>query len=229
MLVNGAVAEKSARLVAPGDAVVVNGDPPRYVGRGGLKLEHALDEFEIDPTGRDVLDVGASTGGFTDCLLQRGAARVVALDVGHGQLHQRLREDPRVTVIERRNIRDVAEGELPFRPDLVVVDVSFISITKIVGAIVRVAAPAATVVVLVKPQFEAGRVDVARGRGVITDPALHDAAIDAATASLRDVGATVRGVVRSPITGADGNVEFLLAAELDRHAVSEVASSRGAA
>jgi 23S rRNA (cytidine1920-2'-O)/16S rRNA (cytidine1409-2'-O)-methyltransferase len=212
VLVNGAPADKPARLVDPGDAVVLAGDPPRYVGRGGRKLEHALDSFGLDPTGCRALDVGASTGGFTDCLLQHGAAEVIALDVGHGQLHPKIRDDQRVHVMERCNVRAVAAESLAYRPDFVVVDVSFISLTKVVPALVTIAEPNAALVLLVKPQFEAGRADVGRGRGVITDPAVRTRAVDDVVQCLVDHGATVHGTIESPITGADGNVEYLCSA-----------------
>src|SRR5262245_18333069 len=144
--------------------------PPRYVSRGGDKLAHALDELGVDPAGRDTLDVGASTGGFTDVLLQRGAARVIALDVGRGQLHERLRNDPRVTVLERTNARELTE--LPFAPDVVTCDVSFISVRTALPPALALARPGWERVVLVKPQFEAGREEVGRG-GVIRDPDVH--------------------------------------------------------
>lgn len=210
VLVNGAVADKPSRLVDPGDAVVVSGPPARFVSRGGEKLDHALTAFAIDPAGRDVLDAGASTGGFTDCVLQRGARHVVALDVGHGQLHPRIRDDERVTVIERFNVRELTAAHLADAPTLVVADLSFISLTKVVGALVRVAAPGADLVLLVKPQFEAGRQEVARGQGVITDPAVHERARAAVAEALELADCTVRRWTDSPITGADGNREFLV-------------------
>ncbi len=210
ILVNGAIADKPSRLVDPGDAVVVAGPPARFVSRGGEKLDHALAAFGIDASGRYVLDAGASTGGFTDCVLQRGARHVVALDVGHGQLHPRIREDGRVTVIERFNVRELQAAHLAESPTLVVADLSFISLTKVVAPLVRVAAAAADLVLLVKPQFEAGRQEVARGQGVISDPAVHERARDAVTEALALADCTVRGWTDSPITGADGNREFLV-------------------
>jgi 23S rRNA (cytidine1920-2'-O)/16S rRNA (cytidine1409-2'-O)-methyltransferase len=210
VLVNGAVADKAARQVDPADAVVIEGPPARFVSRGGEKLDAALSELAIDVAGRRVLDAGASTGGFTDCLLQRGAAHVVALDVGHGQLHPRVREHPRVTVIERFNVREVTPDAIGGRVDAVVADLSFISLTLVVPALVDVCEPEGFMVLLVKPQFEVGKRDVSRGRGVITDPALHDAAIDEVRRSCEAAGATVVAVIPSPITGAEGNREFLL-------------------
>src|SRR6185437_10417617 len=164
--VNGSVVSKAGHAVAD-DADVVLSEPDHpYVGRGGVKLAHALDVFHVDPAGRVALDVGASTGGFTDVLLKRGAARVVALDVGYGQLHPRIRADPRVTVLERTNVRETTD--LPFAPQLVVCDVSFISVRKALGPALALAAPGWEAVVLVKPQFEAGRAEAPRG--VVRDP-----------------------------------------------------------
>ncbi len=215
--VAGAVATNPARLVAAGDPVVVEGPPPRFVGRGGEKLDFALDAFEIDVTGRRALDVGASTGGFTDCLLQRGAAHVVALDVGHGQLDQRLRNDPRVTVLERTHVNDVDPATLGAPFDLVVADVSFISLTSIADALFGVlAAPGADVVVLVKPQFEVAKAVAARGKGVVRDPAEWEASIERVETAFAARGATMMGTVTSPITGASGNTEFLLHAVAGR-------------
>ena len=207
---NGAIAEKPARLVALGDAVIIVGPPPRFVGRGGEKLDHALDAFDVDVTGMRVLDAGASTGGFTDCMLQRGAACVVALDVGHGQLHERLRADARVVNVERTNVRSIDAATIGGPVDLVVADLSFISLSVVAAAFVRVCKPGAPMVLLVKPQFEAGRAEAARGRGVITDPAIWDRVRDEVAAAFEREGCTVLGWVDSPITGADGNREFLV-------------------
>lgn len=210
MLVNGAVAEKASRQVAAGDQVVVSGPPPRFVGRGALKLDHALDAFAIDVTGVRALDAGASTGGFTDCLLQRGAAHVVAVDVGHGQLHERLRADPRVTNLERTNVRHVDAAAIGGPVDLVVGDLSFISLRLVIAPLVAVCHPGASMVLLVKPQFEAGKDEAGRGRGVITDPAVWERVRGEVEAALLAAGCTVRGWTDSPITGADGNHEFLV-------------------
>ena len=205
VLVGGAPAAKAARLVAAGEAVVVQGPGPAYVSRGGRKLEAALDGFGIDPTGLRCLDAGASTGGFTDCLLQRGAASVVAVDVGHDLLHERVRSDPRVTVIERTNVRALDLGE---RFDLVTADLSFISLRTVAAALVAHAA--GDLVLLVKPQFEAGRAEASKGRGVITDPAVHERVVAEVVVAFGQLGAAKMGVMRSPVTGADGNVELLL-------------------
>jgi 23S rRNA (cytidine1920-2'-O)/16S rRNA (cytidine1409-2'-O)-methyltransferase len=206
--VGGAPATKVTRMVDAGEAVVVEGEPARYVGRGGAKLQGAIERFGLDFTDTRVLDAGASTGGFTDCALQHGAAEVVALDVGHGQLHERLRRDPRVVVVERTNLRHVAPGSMG-RFDAVVTDLSFISLTKVMDVLVEAAAPAGWLVLLVKPQFEAGRTEVSRGRGVITDPGQWRGALERVLASAEATGATVLGLAPSPLRGGDGNVEFL--------------------
>ncbi len=210
MLVNGALADKVARLVAPGDAVTMLGDGPRFVSRGGEKLDAALVAFEIDVSGLAVLDAGASTGGFTDCLLQRGARQVFAVDVGHGQLHPRIRNDDRVVVFERFHIRDATPDRIGAVVDMVVADLSFISLRRVIAAITGVCAPGGTLVLLVKPQFEAGRVEVSRGRGVIVDPAIHERVRGEIDASLVEHGCTVVGWIDSPITGGDGNRELLV-------------------
>lgn len=180
--------------------------PPRFVSRGGEKLARALALLGVDPGGHDCADVGASTGGFTDCLLQHGAARVVALDVGYGQLHPRLREDPRVTVLERTNARAVAE--LPFPPQLVVCDVSFISVRTALPPILRLAAPGWQALVLVKPQFEAGRADVPKG--VVRDPEVRRRVLAEVCAQAGAWGARVAGVVDSGLPGPKGNREFIV-------------------
>jgi 23S rRNA (cytidine1920-2'-O)/16S rRNA (cytidine1409-2'-O)-methyltransferase len=215
--VQGAVATNPGRLVAAGDAVVIDGPPPRFVGRGGEKLDHALAVFGLEVAGRRALDVGASTGGFTDCLLQRGAAHVVALDVGHGQLDARLRADARVTVVERTHVNEVDPAGIGGPFDLVVVDVSFISLTAIAAALFeRLSSPGGDVVALVKPQFEAARAVVSRGKGVITDPAEWDAAVARVRTAFEACGAAMMGTVTSPLTGASGNTEFLLHAVAGR-------------
>lgn len=185
----------------------------KYASRGGLKLEKALDVFELDPTGRVALDVGASTGGFTDCLLQRGAKRVYAVDVGHGQLAWTLRNDPRVVVMEHTNIRHLAS--LPELVECAVIDVSFISLRLVLPALVPLLAPRAWVVALVKPQFEAGKADADRGAGVISDPAVHERVLRELQDWIRlHTPLSVRGLTDSPILGRDGNREFLLYLEL---------------
>ena len=210
VLVGGAVAIKVARLVAAAEPVVVEGPPARYVGRGGEKLEHALTTFAIDVTGLRALDAGASTGGFTDCLLQRGAREVVAVDVGHGQLHERLRADERVTNVERTNVRNITASLAGGPVDIVVADLSFISLTTVIGALKGVCKPGGPMVLLVKPQFEAGRAEASRGRGVITDPAIWDRVRSEITDALVNVGCEVAGWTVSPITGAEGNHEFFV-------------------
>jgi 23S rRNA (cytidine1920-2'-O)/16S rRNA (cytidine1409-2'-O)-methyltransferase len=210
VLVNGAVADKASRQVHAGDALVVEGDGPRFVSRGGDKLNAALEVFDLDVHGWRVLDAGASTGGFTDCLLQRGAAHVVALDVGHGQLHPKIRGDHRVTVMERFHIRDATPDVLGGAVQLVTADLSFISIVRVLPALIGAAVAGGHLVLLVKPQFEAGRVEVAKGHGVITDPAIHDRVRAEVHAALQSNGCEVVGWTDSPITGGDGNREFLV-------------------
>jgi len=211
VLVAGAPAGKPSRLVAPGEPIVVLGPGPRFVGRGGEKLDAALARFCIEVRGRRALDAGASTGGFTDCLLQRGAAGVVAVDVGHGQLHETVRADPRVMALERTDIRSLsltAIGQEPF--ELIVADLSFISLRTVAPALVgRLAAPDADIVVLIKPQFEAGRRVAARARGVVRDPAVWAEVLETVGSALARHGAAMMEVMVSPLTGADGNVEFL--------------------
>jgi 23S rRNA (cytidine1920-2'-O)/16S rRNA (cytidine1409-2'-O)-methyltransferase len=180
--------------------------PPRFVSRGGEKLQNALDALGVAVAGRDCADVGSSTGGFTDCLLQAGAARVVAIDVGRGQLHPRLRSDPRVTVLERTNARGLAE--LPFAPGLVVCDVSFISVTKALPPVLRLAQPGWEAVVLVKPQFEAGRAEVKRG--VVRDPEVQRKAIESVVEAARAWSGDPVGVVDSGLPGPKGNREFFV-------------------
>ena len=208
--VGGAPADKAARLVAPDEPIVVLGPRPRFVGRGGEKLDAALDRFGVTVTGRRVYDIGASTGGFTDCALQRGAASVVAVDVGYGQLHERLRTDPRVEVHERTNARDLRPGALGEIADVLVADLSFISLRTVLPVLVPLVAAGGEMVLLVKPQFEAGRREASRGKGVISDPAIWRRVLEEVAAALEDLGAAIMGVMASPLSGADGNVEFLV-------------------
>ena len=211
MLVGGAPATKAARQVAADEPVQVVGDAPRFVSRGGLKLEAALDRFELDVADKRALDAGASTGGFTDCLLQRGAAEVVAVDVGSGQMHERVRSDPRVRVVDKTNIRHATPESLGVEPfDLVVADLSFISLRSVADALVGLVGPDGDLVVLVKPQFEAGRVEASRGKGVIRDPEIWRRALEEVGSALAAAGAVMMGVMVSPLRGAEGNVEFLL-------------------
>jgi 23S rRNA (cytidine1920-2'-O)/16S rRNA (cytidine1409-2'-O)-methyltransferase len=217
VLVSGAPADKAARLVAPDEPITLLGPPAPFVSRGGQKLDAALSQFAVPVAGRRALDAGASTGGFTDCLLQRGAAHVYAVDVGHGQLDAGLRADPRVTVLERVNARtlspDVLRGADPgYEPcELVTGDLSFISLRTVVPALCGpVSAADADLVLLVKPQFEAGRAAVAKGKGVVRDPELWAGALAGVTSALLDAGTGIMGAMPSPLTGPAGNVEFLL-------------------
>ncbi|HEX8098069.1 MAG TPA: TlyA family RNA methyltransferase [Pyrinomonadaceae bacterium] len=203
--------EKPSESFAPDAEIRVKGagDPAaRYVGRGALKLEAALREFDVNVNGLLCLDVGASTGGFTDCLLQHGARRVVAVDVGHNQLDWRLRTDQRVEVREGVNARYLKPEDFRERFDLAVMDVSFISATKVLPAAVPLLTESGRLITLVKPQFEVGRGEVGGG-GIVTDPAKHARVIEEVNAAARSLGLNVRGVIDSPITGADGNKEFL--------------------
>jgi 23S rRNA (cytidine1920-2'-O)/16S rRNA (cytidine1409-2'-O)-methyltransferase len=205
--VGGAPTRSAARQVDAGEPIVVTGTGPRFVSRGGDKLDAALERFGIDVAGLRVLDAGASTGGFTDCVLQRGAAAVVALDVGRGQLAWSLRNDPRVTILERTNVRHV--DALPGGPvPCAVADLSFISLVLVAPALAALTTDDATLVLLVKPQFEAGRARVGSG-GVVRDPAVHRAVLEEVVAGLAEAGLVVVDVMPSPIHGADGNVEFL--------------------
>lgn len=210
MLVAGVVASKASRQVSPADAIVLQGPPPRFVGRGGEKLDAALEAFAIDVTGQRAVDAGASTGGFTDCLLQRGARSVVAIDVGYGQLHERLRADPRVEVRDRTNIRGLTAADIGGRADLLVGDLSFISLRVVADALLALVDAGSSLVLLVKPQFEAGREEASRGRGIIADEAVWRRVLLEVIAAFADRGATMMGLMVSPITGTDGNVEFLV-------------------
>lgn len=217
MVVSGTQADKAARLVAPNEPVVVLGPPARFVSRGGEKLDAALTRFAIDVTDRRALDAGASTGGFTHCLLQRGAVTVYAVDVGHGQLDQRIRTDPRVTVLERVNVRSLtpevlSQADPDFVPcSIVTADLSFISLVTVVPALTGpVGTDRADLVLLVKPQFEAGRAVVARGKGVVRDPEVWLQALGDVTSALQSAGTGIMGAMVSPLTGPAGNVEFLV-------------------
>jgi len=205
--VDGRPVSKPGEMVAAGAHLEVRGDPVPYASRGGLKLAHALDVFGIDAAGRVAVDVGASTGGSTDVLLQRGARRVYAVDVGYGQLAWRLRSDPRVTVMDRTNARHLAPEMFPERPDLAVVDVSFISVAKILPALARVLVPPGDVVSLVKPQFEAGPERVGKG-GVVRDAGVHLEVMVRLAREARSQGFAVRAMTWSPVRGGAGNLEF---------------------
>jgi 23S rRNA (cytidine1920-2'-O)/16S rRNA (cytidine1409-2'-O)-methyltransferase len=207
--VNGQVVSKAGAPVADDAQVALTVPDHPYVGRGGIKLAHALDAFAVAVAGRRALDVGASTGGFTDVLLQRGAADVIALDVGHGQLDWKLRSDARVLVREGVNARALTAADVPHAVDIVTIDVAFISLRHIFPALLSFLAPRADIVALVKPQFEAGREEVGRG-GVVTDPAVHEAVVERVTGEAAGVGLRRENMTPSPITGASGNREFFL-------------------
>jgi len=207
--IGGVIASKPATLVGDDVALHLVRGVRLFVSRGGEKLAAALDRFEIPVAGRDCLDAGASTGGFTDCLLQAGAARVVATDVGYGQLAWSLRTDPRVVVRERVNVRNLRPGDLPFTPDLVVADLSFISLRLVLAPLASVASERATFLLLVKPQFEAGAADVGKG-GVVRDANVWSRAVNGVAGSARALGLAPIGLMVSPILGQAGNVEFLL-------------------
>ncbi len=210
--VNGARVDKAGAQIAPDAEIALSAAPPPYVSRGGLKLEAALDAFGLDVSGVIAADIGASTGGFTDCLLQRGAAHVYAIDVGYGQFDWRLRNDPRVTLEERVNARHLPPDHFATPPTLFTIDVSFISVRTVFPAVAAAAAPEATAVILVKPQFEAGRAAVGKG-GVVRDPAARRAAVKAVADALVSWEWTVRGDMESPVHGPAGNVESFLWAE----------------
>ncbi len=206
----GAAATNAARMVAADEAVSLVATRGRFVGRGGEKLAAALDHFDIDLAGARVLDAGSSTGGFTDCALQAGAASVVAVDVGRGQLHQRLVGDPRIEVHERTNVRHLRPGDIGEPADVVVADLSFISLGAVVEPLLALARPGAALLWLVKPQFEAGRREATEAKGIITDPEVWRRVLGSVCSALTDRGAAIMGLVTSPLRGADGNVEFLL-------------------
>jgi len=208
VLVNGQKMEKPGSQVAADARVEIIGEALRYASRGGLKLEGALEDFEISPGGRVCLDVGSSTGGFTDCLLQRGAARVVAVDVTVDQLDWKLRQDPRVTTVER-NARYLRAEDVPEPPALVTMDVSFISVAKVLPAVVPVAAPGADFLILIKPQFELEKNEIGKG-GIVRDAALHQKAIERVQAAAAECGLTILGVRPSHLPGTEGNQEFFL-------------------
>lgn len=208
--VNSQLAAKSDLKVDPGAEITVLPGGPEYASRGAYKLLAALEGFAIDVNGRHALDVGASTGGFSDVLLERGAAMVIALDVGYGQIADRLRHDRRVIVMDRTNIRYVTAADLPYAPDLVVIDTSFISLRLVLPAVIALAAPTADIIALVKPQFEVGKGKVGKG-GVVRDAALRERTVAEIAACARELGLQVSGTIESPIRGPAGNFEYLLA------------------
>ena len=209
------VNKPSEKFALDAEVRLKEGSESRFVGRGGIKLEAALNEFSIDVKGFTCLDVGASTGGFTDCLLQHGARRVAAVDVGHNQIDWRLRNDPRVEVREGVNARYLAASDFDHKFDLATIDVAFISATKILPAIVPLLNETGRLVTLIKPQFEVGKDEVGKG-GIVKDPARHQRVIDEVNRCVQALGLTVTGVIESPIRGADGNVEFLALYQLTK-------------
>lgn len=209
VLVQGQKQDKAGALVPEDAEIRILGEVLPYVSRGGLKLEKALKEFSVSVEGKTALDVGASTGGFTDCLLQHGAEKVYAVDVGYGQLAWKLRQDPRVITIERVNIRDIASSLIPEPIDIVVIDVSFISLEKVIPAVLKFLKPDSEIIALIKPQFEVGRGQVGKG-GIVRDEAARTASVERVKAFISNLGFVVKGVSPSPITGQDGNVEFLI-------------------
>lgn len=217
VLVNEQKVDKPGHSVQETVVLRLLGGDLRYVSRGGLKLEAALHHWKIDLTGRFCLDVGASTGGFTDCMLQHGADRVLAVDTGYGQIADSLRRDPRVTLMERTNARNLVSGDLPPGISFIAMDVSFISATLVLPAVISAIPPASApleIVVLVKPQFEAGREHVGKG-GIVSDSAAHQLAIDRVRACVSDIGGTAIEIIDSPILGNEGNREFLLHASVN--------------
>jgi 23S rRNA (cytidine1920-2'-O)/16S rRNA (cytidine1409-2'-O)-methyltransferase len=208
--INEQIIDKASLLVAP-DVQIVTAAPQRFVGRGGLKLEGALDHFRLEVRDKTAADIGASTGGFTDCLLQRGARRIYAIDVGHGQLAWKIRNDPRVVVLEKVNARTLSRSLIPERIDLCVIDVSFISLTLILPNAFALLRPSGVVLALIKPQFELERTAVGRG-GIVRDKALHEKAQQKIILFIQELGHDIAGVMPSVITGADGNQEFFVCA-----------------
>jgi 23S rRNA (cytidine1920-2'-O)/16S rRNA (cytidine1409-2'-O)-methyltransferase len=209
VLVNDHKVDKAGTLVAVDADIRVLGEQMPYVSRGGLKLEKALAEFIIDVKDKTALDAGASTGGFTDCLLQHGVKKVYAVDVGYGQMAWKIRQDPRVVVIERVNIREMEPALVPDRIDIIVIDVSFISLEKVIPSLMRFLRSGGEIVALIKPQFEVGKGLVGKG-GIVRDEAARDEAVERVRRFVQEQGFEVRGIIPSPITGQDGNVEYLM-------------------
>ena len=206
---NGSLIDKAGTAVLPEGTILVKGDPCPFVSRGGLKLESALEEFGMEVAGKVALDAGASTGGFTQCLLQHGASRIYAVDVGYGQLAWNLRQDERVQVLERTNLRYLTTGELGAQVDLVTLDLSFISLLKVLPAVKALLKPGGEVLALVKPQFEAGRQHVGKG-GIVKDPAVQRSVLEQVAAGACQLGFQVRGATYSTVPGADGNIEYFI-------------------
>ena len=216
VLVNGQKVEKAGALVPEDADIRILGEPLPYVSRGGLKLEAALREFKITVTGRTAIDVGASTGGFTDCLLQHGCRKVYAVDVGYGQLAWKLRQDPRVISIERTNIREINPALIPELLDISVIDASFISLEKIIPSVLKLLARDGEIIALIKPQFEVGKGQVGKG-GIVRNETARKAVVERIVEFVHELGLEVKGVMPSPIPGQDGNVEYLLHAKSIGH------------
>jgi 23S rRNA (cytidine1920-2'-O)/16S rRNA (cytidine1409-2'-O)-methyltransferase len=210
--IDGVPVTKPGTQVRPDTVITCTAHEPLYVSRAGLKIAQVLDTFNIFVDGAVVLDAGLSTGGFTDCLLQRGAAKVFGVDVGYGQVHEKIRVDPRVIVLERTNLRDVTPQMLGEYVDLVTLDLSFISTIKVLDAVFACMKPTARIIILIKPQFEAERHEVGKG-GIIKDPLVHERVVQRMRYALQEKGCTIIGIIESPITGATGNKEFLIAAQ----------------
>jgi 23S rRNA (cytidine1920-2'-O)/16S rRNA (cytidine1409-2'-O)-methyltransferase len=221
---DGPLALRPSQLVEPEADLLVDAGP-RFVSRGGVKLENALEALAIDLSGRDCLDVGASTGGFSDCMLQRGAARVAAVDVAYGQIAQSMRDDPRVTVIERLNAREMLPSDLPFAPDFAAIDVSFISLAKVLPAVIACLEPAAELLAMVKPQFELGRERV--GKGVVRDAADRREAILGVAEAARSLGLAVLGFAPSGLPGPKGNIETFVWCAREGRSVEDLAARLG--
>lgn len=204
--VDGQIVTKAGTLVAPDAQIDMDVTQPKYVSRAGFKLEAALEAFALDVQNLVALDAGISTGGFSDCMLQRGIAKIYGIDVGYGQVHEKVRKDARVIVMERTNLRHLTS--LPELVDLVTLDLSFISVLKVIEAIKQVIKPDGRLIVLIKPQFEAERFQIGKG-GIVTDPAVHEAVIKKVTSGIANTGFEYKGIIESPILGGDGNKEFL--------------------
>src|SRR5512133_166505 len=219
VVVSDHTVDKAGQQVATNVDIRIKGGTLPYVSRGGLKLRKALDEFGVDVSGLVAIDVGASTGGFSDCLLQAGAQKVFAVDVGYGQLAWKLQQDARVVSMEKINIRHLLPEQLGAVPDLAVIDASFISLSKVLPATVRLVKPGGRIIALIKPQFEVARGEVGTG-GIVRDPAAHQKVIEAVGQGAREMGLIVGGVCESPITGADGNREFLILLEVPEREIN---------
>lgn len=207
--VNGTLVDKPGRMIDPESEITIHEKYPPYVSRGGVKLESALEHFNIDVKGLTLMDVGASTGGFTDCLLQRGAKKVIAVDVGYGQLHWKLRNDERVKILEKTNIRYITSEDLAEEIDGATIDVSFISLRLVIPPVTKILKPSSFIVALIKPQFEVGKGKVGKG-GVVKDPILHHQVINEISEFSKSMDWDVKGIFESPLPGPKGNLEFFI-------------------